>query len=466
MSPVEKPLAAPRSARAGAAPRAAVALSRGLPHSAEAEISVLGSMILNNDTIDVVVPVLSGDAFYSVAHQEIYQAIASMHAEHRAVDLMTLRDELERRGTFDKVGGVEYVSSLLDGVPAAANAEYYAEIVRDKAIFRDLVAASQEIVEDVGRGEIRSRELLDRVQATIFKIAERGAHSSVSEMKDLLKVVFERIDSARDRKGMLTGLATGFHDLDEITSGLQSGELVIIAGRPSMGKTSFALNVIEHVGVRLHKAAALFSLEMSREQVARNMLCSHARIDSHRLRRAGLSANELENLPLHVGALSEAPIFIDDTPSLNTFELRAKVRRLKAREGLALAVVDYLQLMEGPHVENRQQQIASISRSVKGLAREMNIPVIAVSQLNRQVESRDDHRPRMADLRESGALEQDADVVMLLHRPGYYPGADSEDNTAELIVAKQRNGPTGKVNLSFLRQFMRFESSTEGMREY
>ena len=282
-----------------------------------------------------------------------------------------------------------------------------------------------------------------------------------------------RIDSARDRKDMITGLATGFHDLDEILSGLQDGELIIVAGRPSMGKTTFALNVVEHAGVRVQAPCAIFSLEMSREQVARNMLCSHARLDSHRLRRGRLSTHELENLPLHVGALSEAPIYIDDSPGLNTFELRSKVRRLKAQKGLKLVVVDYLQLMQGPPVDSRQQEIGAISRSLKGLAREMKIPVIAVAQLNRQAEQRDNHLPRMADLRESGSLEQDADVVLLLHREAYYrtaeastTGGGDDDRSAQVIVAKQRNGPTGTVKLTFLREYMRFESCTEGPREF
>ncbi len=266
---------------------------------------------------------------------------------------------------------------------------------------------------------------------------------------------------------MVSGLGTGFADLDEYTSGLQNGELIIVAGRPSMGKTSFALNIVQHVGVELHQPVVIFSLEMSKEQLARNMLCSHVRLDSHRLRRGRLTSEEREQLPIHVGALMEAPIFIDDSAALNCFEIRAKVRRLKRQKGLRLAVIDYLQLMQGSeHIDSREQQIAAISRSLKGLAREMQIPVIAVAQLNRQAEQRDDHRPRMADLRESGSLEQDADVVLLLHRPSYYLDSQTEDTSAELIIAKQRNGPTGKVNLAFLRQFLRFESSTEGAREF
>ena len=433
-----------------------------MPQNIEAEISVLGSLLLNNETIDAVIPILTPDAFFSAAHRKIYGAILALHDERRAVDFITLREELERRDELEAVGGLDYVSSLVDMVPAAANVEHYAEIVREKAIKRDLLGAGREIFDAAANGEMRSRELLDEAQAKIFRIAERGTRSDVAPMKEALKAAFERIDQGRE--GMLTGIATSFTDLDEITSGLQDGELIILAARPSMGKTSLALNILEYVGVNLHLPAVIFSLEMSREQIARNMLCSHAHLDSHRLRRGRLNERERQNLPLHVGALSEAPIFIDDSPSLNCFEIRAKVRQLRANKRLRLAVIDYLQLVQGPDVQSREQQISAISRSLKGLAREMNIPVLAVAQLNRQAESRDDHRPRMADLRESGSLEQDADVVLLLHRPGYYT-QNLEDHSSELIVAKQRNGPTGSVNLTFLRQYMQFRTSTVPVRE-
>jgi replicative DNA helicase len=436
-----------------------------LPQSADAEIAVLGSMILSNDTVDVVVPILSADDFASAAHRKIFEAILAVHNLQRAVDLITLPDELKRSGDLEMVGGLTYLSSLAEAVPAPGNVEYYAQIVREKSVLRNLLIATREISDSVARGDVRSRELLDEAEAKIFHIAEVGTQNSVTPFKDVLKSAFEMID--RGREGMVSGLGTGFADLDEYTSGLQSGELIIVAGRPSMGKTSFALNVVQHVGVELRQPVVIFSLEMSKEQLARNMLCSHLRLDSHRLRRGRLTSEEREQLPIHVGALMEAPIFIDDSAALNTFEIRAKVRRLKRQKGLRLAVIDYLQLMQGPeHMDSREQQIASISRSLKGLAREMQIPVIAVAQLNRQAEQRDDHRPRMADLRESGSLEQDADLVLLLHRPAYYSDNQTEDTSAELIIAKQRNGPTGKVNLAFLRQFLRFESSTEGAREF
>ncbi len=436
-----------------------------LPQSADAEIAVLGSMILSNDTVDVVVPILGADDFGSAAHRKIFEAILAVHGLQRAVDLVTLPDELKRSGDLEMVGGLTYLSSLAEAVPAPGNVEHYAQIVREKSVLRNLLIATREISDSVARGDVRSRELLDEAEAKIFHIAEVGTQNSVTPFKDVLKSAFEMID--RGREGMVSGLGTGFADLDEYTSGLQSGELIIVAGRPSMGKTSFALNVVQHVGVELRQPVVIFSLEMSKEQLARNMLCSHLRLDSHRLRRGRLTSEEREQLPIHVGALMEAPIFIDDSAALNCFEIRAKVRRLRRQKGLRLAVIDYLQLMQGPeHMDSREQQIASISRSLKGLAREMQIPVIAVAQLNRQAEQRDDHRPRMADLRESGSLEQDADLVLLLHRPAYYTDSQTEDTSAELIIAKQRNGPTGKVNLAFLRQFLRFESSTEGAREF
>ena len=435
-----------------------------LPQSADAEIAVLGSMILSNDTVDVVVPILSADDFASAAHRKIFEAILAVHGLQRAVDLVTLPDELKRRGDLEMVGGLTYLSSLAEAVPAPGNVEHYAQIVREKSVLRNLLIATREISDSVARGNVRSRELLDEAEAKIFHIAEVGAQSSVTPFKEVLKSAFEMID--RGREGAVSGLSTGFRDLDDLTSGLQNGELVIVAGRPSMGKTSFALNIVHNVGVDLGLPVVIFSLEMSKEQLARNMLCSHAKLDSHRLRRGLLSSDEHAKLGREAGALIEAPIFIDDSAALNCFEIRAKVRRLKRQKGLRLAVIDYLQLMQGSeYIDSREQQIAAISRSLKGLAREMQIPVLAVAQLNRQAEQRDDHRPRMADLRESGSLEQDADLVLLLHRPAYYTDSQTEDASAELIIAKQRNGPTGKVNLTFLRQSLRFESSYEGAPE-
>ena len=468
MARARKPPAGQRaSSQAGRA--AASALHGQPPHSLNAEVSVLGSMILNNEAIDVVVPLIGSASFFSTGHQKIFAAIVSLHSqqEGNGVDFVTLGEELARRGELDSVGGEEYIQTLTDGVPAASNVEYYAEIVREKAVTRELLGAAREIFDAAAQDNVHSRELLDEAEARIFRIAEQGVKTEVAPIQEVLKATFERIDQARGGEGMLTGVATGFPDLDDLTSGLQAGEFLILAARPSMGKTTLALNILAHVGMKLREPAVIFSLEMSREQLARNMLCAHARMDSHRLRRGRLNQNELAALPMHVGALSEAPIFIDDTPGLHTYELRSKVRRLKASKGCRLVIVDYLQLMQGPTAENRQVEISNISRSLKGLAREMRIPILAVAQLNRQAELRPgDKRPRMADLRESGSLEQDADVVMLLHRQSYYTG-EEDDMSAELIIAKQRNGPTGRVDLTFLRRHMRFESgSAEGQTDY
>ena len=437
-------------------------LHRELPHNVEAEVSVLGSMILLNDTIDVIIPILKRDDFSSDAHSLVYDSLLRLRDANQAVDLVTLRNDLKGRGKLEAVGGSEYLAYLVDAVPSAANAEHYAKIVHDKSITRQLIRAVEDIQSQAYEDKDDPRKLLDQAEQRVFRIAEGFMQTRVHSIKELLKSTFERMDRWHDREDLLTGLATGYYDLDELTSGLQDSELIVLAARPSVGKTSLALNIAENVAVKEKCPVAFFSLEMSKEQLARNMLCSHARVDSHRLRRGKLSEKELPKLALAVGRLSEASIFIDDTPGLNCLEIRAKARRLKAQPDVKLVSVDYLQPMEAPAADNREQQIAAISRGLKSLAKELAIPILAVSQLNRGVERRDDHRPRMADLRESGAIEQDADVVLLLHRESYYTSQQNghqEDNTAELIVAKQRNGPTGKVNLTFLKEFIRFENA-------
>ncbi len=435
---------------------------RELPHNSEAEVSVLGAMILLNDTIDVVTPIVKPEHFAGEAHTLIHESILRLHENSKAVDLVTLRNDLDSRKKLEAVGGSEYLAYLIDAVPSATNAEHYARIVRDKALSRDLISAVGEIQDQAYQDSKNPRELLDVAEQRVFRIAEGMMETKVHSIKDVLKSTFERIDKWSDREDRLTGLATGYYDLDDLTSGLQDSELIVLAARPSVGKTSLALNIAEYVAVKGESPVAFFSLEMSKEQLARNMLCSHARLDSHRLRRGLLQEKDHVRLALAVGTLSEAPIFVDDTPGLGLLELRAKARRLRAQRKIKLVIVDYLQLMGAPPADSREQQISAISRGLKTLARELGIPIIAVSQLNRGVERRDDHRPRMADLRESGAIEQDADVVLLLHREAYYTSRESdeeEDTRAELIVAKQRNGPTGKVLLTFLKEFVRFESS-------
>jgi replicative DNA helicase len=368
-----------------------------------------------------------------------------------------LKDELKKRSLLGRVVDVEYLMELEESVPIASNVEYYAKIVREKAVKRDLIAGAIGIQQDAYNDSLESDELLDRAERAIFDITQRKFSSPTVKMYDILQDTFEHIENIHEREGRLTGLSTGFYDLDDRTSGLQKSELIVIAARPSVGKTSLVLNIAEHVGVD-KKPAVIFSMEMSAQQVAQNMLCSNAKIDAHLMRMGKLDDNQWSKLPLAMGELSEASIFIDDTPGLSIMELRAKARRLKLQHDIQLIIVDYLQLMEAKERENRQQEISVISRGLKSLARELEVPVIAVSQLNRSVETREGHKPRISDLRESGGIEQDADVIILMHREDYYDENHKEKNKVELNIAKQRNGPTGKVTLTFLREFLRFEN--------
>lgn len=431
-------------------------LERTMPQSIEAEMSVLGAMILDNEVISLVIPILNKLSFYKTAHQELYQAIVDVYDKGQPVDLVVLREELKKRSLLEKVGGVEYLMELEEAVPTIGNVEYYANIVREKAIKRNLIEVAATIQKQSFEESTDTEHLLDASERAIFDITQKKFNTASTKLNEILKETFSRIENLHDRQSRLTGLSAGFYDLDDLTCGLQPSELIIVAARPSMGKTSIVLNIVEHVGVVEKKPVVIFSLEMSAQQVAQNMLCSHARIDAHKLRMGFLDDKQWSDLSYGLGSLSEAPIFIDDTPGLTVLEIRAKARRLKAQYDIQLVAVDYLQLMESSRAENRQQEISVISRGLKSLARELKIPVIAVSQLNRSVESREGHRPRMSDLRESGSLEQDADVIALLHRDNYYD--PDKDNTAELIIAKQRNGPTGVVKLAFLSHFMRFES--------
>lgn len=431
-------------------------LERTMPQSIEAEMSVLGAMILDNEVISLVIPILNKLSFYKTAHRELYQAIVDIYDKGQPVDLVVLREELKKRSLLEKVGGVEYLMELEEAVPTIGNVEYYANIVREKAIKRNLIEVAATIQKQSFEESTDTEHLLDASERAIFDITQKKFNTASTRLNEILKETFSRIENLHDRQSRLTGLSAGFYDLDDITCGLQPSELIIVAARPSMGKTSLVLNVVEHVGVVEKKPVVIFSLEMSAQQVAQNMLCSHARIDAHKLRMGFLDDKQWSDLSYGLGSLSEAPIFIDDTPGLTVLEMRAKARRLKAQYDIQLVAVDYLQLMESSREENRQQEISVISRRLKSLARELKIPVIAVSQLNRSVESREGHRPRMSDLRESGSIEQDADVIVLLHRDNYYN--PDKDNTAELIIAKQRNGPTGVVKLTFLSHFMRFES--------
>ena len=427
------------------------------PFNIEAEISVLGSMLLDNEAINLVTEILRTDNFYKTSHQHIFDTIVNIYNKNNAVDLVILKDELKKQSLLEKVGGAEYLMELEESVPLASNVEYYAKIVREKTIKRDLITATAKIQQEAYNDSLESEELLDVAEKEIFDITQRKFSSPTIKLFNILHDTFDHISNLHDREGRLTGVSTGYYDLDDITSGLQNSELIVIAARPSMGKSSLVLNIAEHAGTKEKKPTLIFSMEMSAQQVAQNMLCSTAKIDAHLLRTGKLDDNQFSNLSLAMGDLSESEIFIDDTPGLGLLELRAKARRLKLQHNIQMIIVDYLQLMEGRKAENRQQEISGISRGLKALARELEVPVIAVSQLNRSVETRDGHTPRMSDLRESGSIEQDADVIILLHREDYYDPT-KRPGEVDLNIAKQRNGPTGKVKLTFRREILRFEN--------
>lgn len=425
------------------------------PQSMEVEVSLLGAMLLDNAVIDTAREYLTKDYFYKTAHQELFHTIVELHDKGQAVDLVLLKEELRRRGTLEKVGGVEYLMELEESVPAVANAEHYARLIRDSAIKRGLIEAAVKIQKEAYENREDLDSLLDKSESLIFDLAQRKFSSSVTHLADLIDDAMTRLEGS-DRKGRLTGLSTGFYDVDDMTCGLQPSELIIVAGRPGMGKTSFILNILQHLGVVENVPSLLFSLEVSAQQIAQNMLCSYARLSAHKARKGSISTDEWPKLNVAANAMSQAPIFVDDSSGLSVVELRSKARRHKSKYDIKLVVVDYLQLLEPPRAENRQQEVSIISRGLKSLAKELKVPVIAVSQLNRAVETQEDSKPRMSNLRESGSLEQDADLIMLLHRDEYY-NPEKNPGTAEVIIAKQRNGPTGNVNLAFLKEFMRFE---------
>ena len=379
------------------------------------------------------------------------------------IDLLLLRDELERRGDLENVGGPAYLVNLVDIVPTAANIEYYAKIVRQKSILRSLIHSATEIVTKASNAQEDVENILDFSEKTIFDISEHQIKPSFFPLKDILKVTFKNIENIYEKKQLITGVPTGFTDIDEKTSGFQPSDLIIIAGRPSMGKTAFCLNVAQHAAYEAGTHTAIFSLEMSKEQLALRMLCSEARVDKHKLRSGFIAESDWGKLSMGAGKLAETNIFIDDTPGITVFEMRAKARRLKAERGLGLVIVDYLQLMSGSKTrsDSREQEISEISRSLKALAKELNLPVVALSQLNRRVEDRTDKRPHMADLRESGAIEQDADVILFIYRDEvYHPDSEEAKGKAEVIIGKQRNGPTGEITLAFINEYTRFENYT------
>ncbi|OGX13202.1 MAG: replicative DNA helicase [Omnitrophica WOR_2 bacterium RIFCSPHIGHO2_02_FULL_63_39] len=437
----------------------AATIERLPPQNLEAEMAVLGSMLLEEDALVRATELLEARAFYKEAHRRIFSSMLSLYQEHVAVDLVTLTDELKKHNLLDEVGGPSYLATLTSLVPTAANVEHYCRIVKERAILRSLIKAATQITSDCYEDATAPDILLDQAEQRIFEIASQKVKGDVVSLKELIKSSIETIDALYQRKGFITGLATGFTELDQMLAGLQPSDFIVVAGRPAMGKSSLALGVAEYATVVQKIPVALFSLEMSKEHLVQRMLCSHARINAHNVRTGMLSTSDWPKLTQAAGKLSEAPLFIDDTPGLSILELRAKARRLRSRHGIGLLILDYLQLMEEPtQSENRQQEIAVISRNLKALARELHVPVVAVSQLSRAPERRETFRPRLSDLRESGAIEQDSDVVLMLFREDYYNPTDDNQGIAEVIIAKQRNGPTGSVKLAFIKEYTRFEN--------
>ncbi|MEW6243789.1 MAG: replicative DNA helicase [Bacillota bacterium] len=427
------------------------------PQNLEAEQSVLGSMLIEKEAILKACEILSADDFYREAHRIIFDAIVDVFERGEAVDLITVSERLRQLGKIEAVGDIPALAALANMVPTAANIEYYARIVEEKAVLRRLISAGTEIVRMGYEAQQEPEEVLDQAEQMVFRISKRRSSQGYHSIKDVLVEAFEHIESIYTNKEGITGIPTGFKEIDMLTSGLQKSDLIVIAARPSMGKTMLCLNIARNAAVLRGVPVVIFSLEMSKEQMAQRLLCMEAGVDSQRLRTGYLQEGDWGRLSRAFGQLSEAPVFIDDTPNLSVMEVRAKSRRIKAEHDLGLVVIDYLQLMQMKgRVESRQQEISEISRSLKALARELKVPIIAASQLSRAVESRVDKRPLLSDLRESGAIEQDADVVAFIYRDEYYNRESEKRNIAEIIIAKQRNGPTGTVELAFLKESGRF----------
>ncbi len=422
-------------------------------------MAVLGSLLIDEEAVPVAVEMLQPASFYRDSHRKIFGAIVSLFTQQKAVDLVTVTEALKADGQLEQVGGAHYLASLTMVVPTAANVLHYAKIVRQKAMLRSLISTSTQIVGECYESQDEVEALVDKAEQLLFDLTSKTSDSNAIFVKDLLHDSMETLERLSQRKDMVTGVPTGFHDLDIQTAGLQPGDLIIIAGRPSMGKSALVTCMAEHVGVVDRIPSIIFSLEMSKEQLAHRLLCSYSKVDVHKARTGFLAQSDWRSLSNAAGKLSEAPIMIDDAPAMTVLELRAKARRLKAKHNIGLVIVDYLQMMRGPgRSENRQQEISEISRSLKALAKELHVPVVAVSQLSRAPEQREDRRPQLSDLRESGAIEQDADLVLLLYREEVYKPTEDNRGKAELIIAKQRNGPIGSVSMAFLRESTRFEN--------
>jgi replicative DNA helicase len=432
---------------------------RSLPHNLEAERSVLGAILVHNDAFNLAVQVIDSGDFYRDAHRRVFEKMIALNERGQAIDFVTLKEELSRGGELDEVGGPAYIASLADGVPRATNVEYYARIVKEKSTLRALISAAGKILTNAYEADQESDLILDEAESAIFAVADDRLKAGFVSMRDLVHEAYPKIEQAFEQKRLITGVPTGFVDLDEMTRGLQGGDLIIVAARPSMGKTSLVLNMAQYVAAQPEYTVGFFSLEMSKESLFIRMLTSEAQIDSHRLMSGAVGTKDYPRISHALESLSGMKLYIDDTANIGVLEMRAKSRRLQAEHGLNLIIVDYIQLMSGRgRFENRTLELAAISRSLKGLAKELSVPIIVLSQLSRAPETRSDHRPQLSDLRESGALEQDADLVALIYRDDVYnkDPNNPDAGTAEIIIAKQRNGPTGVVKLAFLREQTRF----------
>lgn len=416
----------------------------------------MGAILIESEAIAKAIEYLDESNFYKDAHKKIFAAMMALYERNDPIDVLTLAEELNKRQQLEEVGGNYYLTELVERVPSAANVEYHAKIVLEKSLLRKLITLSTEIADEAYSATTDAIELIDIAEQKIFGLSKRRLKSDFAHIKPILHETMEIFESFHGRESGITGISTGFDKLDELTSGLQRSDLVIVAGRPSMGKTAFCLDIARHAAVKERVGVGIFSLEMASFQLAMRMMCSHGRVDSHKVRTGRLPAEDWQRLSISVGELADAPIYVDDTPALAIMEIRAKARRLKAEHNIGLLIIDYLQLVRGPKTENRQQEISMISQSLKALAKELNIPVISLSQLSRAVESRGGERkPMLSDLRESGAIEQDADVVLFIYRPEVY-GQVEDQGIAEIIIGKQRNGPIGTVKLAFLKEYVQF----------
>ncbi len=435
-----------------------ILMDRVPPHNHEAEQSVLGAIFLEQTALITASEILIPEDFYRISHQKIFQTMLLLSDHGKPIDLVTVTEELSSKKELEDVGGLSYLTELANAVPTAANVGHYAKIVEEKSILRRLIRVATGIVEDGYTREDEVEALLSEAEKKVMEVSSRKNTGDFKHIKDVLVQTYDNIEELQNRKGDVTGIPTGFKDLDRMTAGFQRNDLIIVAARPSVGKTAFALNIAQNVAIRARENVAIFSLEMGAEQLVMRLLCAEGNIDAQNLRTGALTTEDWGKLTMAMGSLSNSGIYIDDTPGVRVSELRAKCRRLAQEHGLGMILIDYLQLIQGSGKpgENRQQEVSEISRSLKGLARELKVPVIALSQLSRGVEQRQDKRPMMSDIRESGSIEQDADIVAFLYRDDYYDKESESKNMIEIIIAKQRNGPTGTVTLAFKKEFNKF----------